>query len=370
MSNQLNFAIIGCGRISKKHIEGIIHNYQEALLTTVSDLVPDKMQQAVDYYSNYLRKSVFDIAENQLKKYQNYQELLNDERVNVVTIATESGYHPQIAMDALNAGKHVIVEKPMALSTGDADKMNQLAREKNLKLAVCHQNRFNPTVQKLRKALDNGRFGRLLYALASVRWNRNDDYYKMDDWHGTLALDGGILMNQCIHNIDLLQWMLGGVTRVYAETDTFLRKIETEDTGLAVIRFNNGAIALIEGTVCIYPHNLEETFSIFGEKGTVRVAGMAMNEILDWKFADTKPAEEEMIKTANYEVEAVYGYGHNLLFKDFIRAVKENRKPLVDGEEGKKAVELILGIYKSARLRQPVQFPLGAYSTTSGVNCN
>ncbi|QTL97693.1 gfo/Idh/MocA family oxidoreductase [Iocasia frigidifontis] len=370
MSNQLNFAIIGCGRISKKHIEGIIHNYQEALLTAVSDIVPDKMQQAVNYYSNYLRKSVFDITKNQLKKYQDYQELLNDERVKVVTIATESGYHPQLAIDALNAGKHVIVEKPMALSTGDADRMIELAEKKKLKLAVCHQNRFNPTIQKLRRALDNGRFGCLLYGVASVRWNRNDDYYKMDDWHGTLALDGGILMNQCIHNIDLLQWMLGDVARVYAETDTFLRKIETEDVGLAVVRFNNGSIGLIEGTVCIYPRNLEETFSIFGEKGTVRVSGIAMNQIIDWKFADIEPVEEEKIKTTNYEVETIYGYGHNLLFKDFIRAVKEDRKPLVDGEEGKKAVELILGIYKSARLRQPVQFPLGAYSTTSGVNRN
>lgn len=374
MTERLGFAVIGCGRISKKHIEGIINNYKDAKLIAVSDLVPAKMDAAVEYFNNYIKNS--DIAavkeeqqalDTKIKKYQDYQELLQDDDIDVVTIATESGYHPKITIDALNADKHVIVEKPMALSTKDADKMIELAEEKGLKLSVCHQNRFNPTIQKLRQALEQGRFGRLVHAVASVRWNRNDEYYTMDDWHGTLALDGGILMNQCIHNIDMLRWMMGDIERITAETGTFLRDIETEDAGMAIVRFKNGAIGLIEGTVCVYPRNLEETFNIFGEKGTVRVAGIAMNEIIDWKFADAEPDEEEKMKEANYETDTVYGYGHNLLFKDVVDAIKEDRKPLVDGVEGKKAIEVVLAIYKSARTGQPVTFPLGDYSTTTGV---
>ena len=326
MTDKLNFAIIGCGRISSKHVEGIINNYQDARLVAVSDIVVEKMDKAINFYYNYLENNEVTnderekqlLKNNQIKKYQTYKELLNDATIDIVTIATESGYHPEITIDALNAGKHVIVEKPMALSTTDADKMIKLAEEKGLKLAVCHQNRFNPTIQKLRKALDQGRFGKLVHAVASIRWNRNDEYYNMDEWHGTLALDGGILMNQCLHNIDMLQWMLGDFERVYAETDTFLRNIETEDAGMAVVRFKNGAIGMIEGTVCVYPRNLEETFNIFGEKGTVRVAGIAMNEIIDWRFADAKPDEEEKIKSVSYETKTVYGYGHNLLFKDVI----------------------------------------------------
>lgn len=371
MIDSFGFAIIGCGRISKKHVEGIINNYKDARLVAVSDIVPEKMDAAIHFYEQYIQENELDEMEElskvKIKKYRDYKELLQDENIDIVTIATESGYHPEITIDALNAGKHVIVEKPMALSTRDADRMIETAEERGLKLSVCHQNRFNPTIQRLREALEEDRFGRLVHAVASVRWNRNDDYYNMDNWHGTLELDGGILMNQCIHNIDMLRWMMGDVERVMAETDTFLRDIETEDAGMAVVRFKNGAIGLIEGTVCVYPRNLEETFNIFGEKGTVRVAGIAMNEIIDWKFADSKPGEEEKMKEANYETDTVYGYGHNLLFKDMIDSIREDRKPLVDGVEGKKAVELILAIYKSARTGKPVTFPLGDYSTTTGV---
>ncbi|ADL13618.1 Gfo/Idh/MocA family protein [Acetohalobium arabaticum] len=371
MNNRLGFGIIGCGRISPKHVEGIINNYDEAELVAVSDLVPEKMDEAVDYFKEYiedderLKKEIN--ADQNIKKYEDYKELLKDDEVDVVTIATETGYHAEITIDALNAGKHVIVEKAMALSTKDADRMIETADKKGLKLAVCHQNRFNPTVQQLREALQKDRFGRLVHAVASVRWNRNDEYYNMDDWHGTLALDGGILMNQCIHNIDMLCWMMGDVERVTAETDTFLRDIETEDAGMAVVRFKNGAIGLIEGTVCVYPRNLEETFNIFGEQGTVRLAGIAMNEIIDWKFADGAEDEAEKMKEANYETDTVYGYGHNLLFGDMIDAIREDRKPLVDGREGKKAMELVLAIYKSARIGQPIELPLEDYSTTTGV---
>jgi predicted dehydrogenase len=376
MGDKLGFAIIGCGRISSKHVEGIINNHQEARLVGVSDLVEEKMDDLVEFYNNYFNENnietstdeLEELKNNKIKKYKDYKKLLENEDIDVVTIATESGYHPEIAIKSLKADKHVIVEKPMALSITDADKMIEVAEKRNLKLSVCHQNRFNPTIQELRSALEEDRFGKLVHAVASVRWNRNEAYFNMDDWHGTLDLDGGILMNQCIHNIDMLRWMMGDVERITAETDTFLRDIETEDAGVAVLRFKNGAVGIIEGTVCVYPRNLEETFNIFGENGTVRVAGIAMNEIIDWNFADGSDNEAEEMKEANYETDTVYGYGHNLLFADVIEAIKEDKKPLIDGREGKKAVEVILAIYKSSRTGQSVEFPLEDYSTTTGVD--
>jgi len=375
MEAKLNFGIIGCGRISSKHIEGVLNNHENARLVAVSDLVESKMDDAVSFYREYLEGGNLQVGSNtlselknqEIRKYEGHQALLEDEEVDVVTVATESGYHPEVTKDALNAGKHVIVEKPMALSIADTDEMIRLADEKDRKLSVCHQNRFNPTVQKLREAKEKDRFGKLVHAQASIRWNRNDEYYNMDDWHGTLDLDGGILMNQGIHNIDLLRWMMGDVKRVSAETDTFLRDIETEDAGMAVIRFKNGSIGIIEGTVCIYPENLEETFNIFGEKGTVRLAGIAMNEIMDWNFVDGPEGEKEEMKKVSYQTDTVYGYGHNLLFEDVIEAIEQDREPLVNGLEGKKAIELVLGVYKSDRQNKPVEFPLKDYSTTTDV---
>lgn len=362
MSEKLGFAIIGCGRISGKHIEGITAHAEEARLVAVSDLIDSRMDAAHEKLCNLVGTKI------SLKKYRDYRRLLEDPEVDVVCVATESGYHAQITIDALEAGKHVVVEKPMALSTDDADKMIAVARKKNLKLCVCHQNRFNPPVQKLRKALEEGRFGKLIYGVASIRWNRDMDYYRQASWRGTWALDGGTLMNQCIHNIDLLQWMLGPVEHLYAQTDTFLREIEAEDTGVAVLRFKNGCLGVIEGTACVYPRNLEETLSIFGEKGTVCIGGLAVNRIETWRFADPDmEPEEEVLKNQDKDPDTVYGYGHIPLIGDMIRAIKENREPLVNGEEGKKAVEIVLGIYKSVRTKAPVYFPIGSYSTLTGV---
>ncbi|MEJ6949861.1 Gfo/Idh/MocA family protein [Natronospora cellulosivora (SeqCode)] len=368
MKKRFNVGLIGCGRISVKHIEGIAANYLEMNLCAVSDLIHERMDRAISDYHHEIEKRGNIFANKKLKKYHDYQKLLKDKEIDIVIIGTESGYHASITVDALNANKHVIVEKPMALSISEARKMITVAKEKDLKLAVCHQNRFNPTIQHLKEAIDRGRFGKLVHAVASVRWNRNDHYYSMDNWHGTLALDGGILINQCIHNIDILRWFLGDIERVYAESDNFLRNIETEDAAMAVLRFKSGVIAVIEGTVCVYPSNLEETFNIFGEKGTVRIAGIALNQIKDWKFADSREGEENEMKRFSYETESAYGYGHNLLFKDFLNAIKYNEKPLVDGEEGKKAIELVLGIYKSAKKGKIINLPLDDYSTTSRVS--
>lgn len=361
MSERLGFAIIGCGRISGKHVEGIAKNIEKARLVAVSDLVDIKMDEAIEKYHG------FALGETEVVKYRGYNELLKNNEVDVVCVATESGYHPKIVLDALHRKKHVVVEKPMALSTEDADKMIRLARKNKLKLCVCHQNRFNPPIKKLRQALEEQRFGKMIYGVASIRWNRNEDYYQQAPWRGTWALDGGTLMNQCIHNIDLLQWMMGPVDHVYAQTDTFLRNIEGEDTGVAVLRFKNGALGIIEGTSCVFPKNLEETLNIFGEHGTVCIGGLAVNKFETWRFEDDLEDEARLLRQQQEDPDTVYGFGHIPLIKDMIEAVKYDREPLINGEEGKKAMEIVLAIYKSARTNLPVKFPIGNYTSLTGV---
>lgn len=355
--NELKFAIIGCGRISRWHVEAIAKNRDDAVLVATCDLIQDKAVEKADIYKGCFPNAV-------VKVYTDYREMLEEEDIDVVTIATESGYHPEIAIYCMNKGKHVIVEKPMALSTRDADRMIETSRKNNVKLCVCHQNRFNRSIQMLRKALDEGRFGKLVNGTASIRWNRNMEYYKQAPWRGTWELDGGTLMNQCIHDIDLLQWMMGGdVDSVYAQTGTFLRDIEAEDFGAIIIRFKNGAIGIVEGSACVYPKNLEETLSIFGENGAVVIGGLAVNRIETWRFADGKDSEEEILRQQEGDPETVYGHGHTPLFKDMINAIKYNREPLINGVEGKKGMEIILAAYKSQKTGMPVKFPMCDFST-------
>lgn len=344
--SKLKFGIIGCGRISSRHVEAIANNYKDAELVAVYDIVSENMDKIVEeYYEYIMEQEEYKIIDQHMEeiaatregviKYTDYNKFLNDENIDVVTIATISGYHAEQAIDCLNHNKHVLIEKPMALSIEDADNIIELGKEKNKKVCVSHQNRFSPTIQKLRRAIDEGRFGKLIHGSASTLWARNDNYYKQASWRGTKALDGGTLMNQCIHNIDLLQWMMGGeIERISSETDTFIRNIETEDFGAMLIRFKNGAVGVVEGSVCVYPRNLEETLSIFGEKGTVVIKN---GKIDTWRFEDERDYDDTELDETNL--------GHTPLYKDFIDAIKEDREPLVNGEEGKKAIELIIKAY-------------------------
>lgn len=355
---KLNFAIIGCGRISYKHVEALVFNKEEAVLKAVCDIEEEK---ALGKKNEYEQKTNGKFVVN---SYTNYKEMLEKEDIDVVTIATESGYHPEIAIYCMERGKHVIVEKPMALSIEDADRMIEVSKKMGVKLCVCHQNRFNKPIQEMRKAVETGRFGKLINATARILWNRNEGYYTQAPWRGTWKLDGGTLMNQCIHNIDLLQWMLGGeIEKVYAECDTFLRNIEAEDFGAILIRFKNGAIGIVEGTACVYNKNLEETLSLFGETGTICIGGLAVNKIETWRFADGLDSEEDILKSQEGDPDSVYGFGHTPLFKDVIDAINENKEPLVNGEEGKKAMSIILAAYKSRLTGMPVKFPITNFTT-------
>lgn len=358
-------ALIGCGRISFKHIEAFVSNKDTMKLVAACDPRIERAQAKAAEYRKALPGA-------SVKVFTDYNVMLSELKPDLVTIATESGYHPKIAIDCLHSGAHVIVEKPMALSTTDADAMIAVARKAGRKLAVCFQNRFNAPVQKLRAARDAGRFGRMLHGMVQVRWNRNESYYSEAPWRGTWALDGGTLMNQCTHGIDLLQWMMGeDAIRVQAQTRRFLRPIEAEDFGAALVEFESGAVGIIEGTADVFPTNLNETLSVFGEKGSVVIGGLAVNKVETWRFADAQAVgdtEEVVLNPNEKDPPSVYGYGHAALFKDFVQAVDGSREPLVSGEKGRKALEIILAIYKSQKTGLPVDLPCN-FSTAemSGV---
>ena len=348
-------SLIGCGRISFKHIEAVVKNADRLSLVAVCDPILDRAKEKKQEY-----KKAFPNAS--VSVYADYKHMLEIEKPDICAIATESGYHPRIAIDCLEAGAHVICEKPMALSIKDADEMIRTAKKYDKKIAVCFQNRFNAPVQKVRKALEAGRFGRMLHGSIQVRWNRNESYYKQAPWRGTWALDGGTLMNQCAHGIDLLQWMLGeDAVRVQAVTRRYLRPIEAEDFGSALVEFASGAVGIIEGSADIFPKNLNETLSLFGEKGSVVIGGLSVNKIETWRFADAEAVgdTEEMVLNPNEkDPPTVYGFGHSALYKDFIESVDQNREPLVNGRAGKKALEIILAIYKSQKTQAPVALPV------------
>ena len=352
----MKYALIGCGRISPNHIEAAKNNGLE--FVAMCDIVPEAMWEKADKFGLV-----------SVSKYRDYHEMLEEQKPELVAIATESGKHADIALDCINAGCNVIIEKPIALSLADADRVIQAAKEKGVLVCANHQNRFNKSVQYIRKALEAGRFGKLSHGAAHIRWNRGKQYYDQAKWRGTWAQDGGALMNQCIHNIDLLRWMMGDeVDEVMAYTDQLQHDyLEAEDLGLAIVKFKNGSYGLIEGTTNIYPKNLEETLYIFGEKGTVKAGGTSDNIIEEWRFGDGLDDADEVKATYGENPPNVYGFGHTPLYADVIDAIQNHRKPYVDGEAGKRALELVLVIYKSAAEHRPVKLPLDDCSTMDFV---
>ncbi|MDO5649549.1 MAG: Gfo/Idh/MocA family oxidoreductase [Gallicola sp.] len=333
---KLKCAIIGCGRISYKHVEAIANNDDYLELTAVCDVIEER---ALEKKKQYLQE----FPDREIAVYTNYQEMLEKEDLDIAAIATESGYHGDIAIHCLEKNLHVMIEKPMAMTLEEIDAINKLGREKNLKVAVCHQNRFNPPIQKLHKAVESGKFGNLINGTARVLWTRDQHYYDLAPWRGTKALDGGTLMNQCIHNLDLLLWMINSpVVSVKSERGTFMRNIEMEDYGVVLMRFENGTIGTLEGSAVVYPKNLEETLSIFGETGTAVIGGLAVNEIETWNFEDPEEKIDDPVKD---EIDNVYGNGHTPLYKDYVDAILNDRDPLISGEEGRKPVEVLLKAY-------------------------
>ncbi|GEN34176.1 Gfo/Idh/MocA family protein [Aneurinibacillus danicus] len=329
----IHFAIIGCGHIAKKHIESI-RNIKDAEITAICDTNPDRLLEFQAIYG--------------VKGYSSLEELLAKEScIDVVNVCTPSGLHKGAAVRAAQAKKHVIVEKPIAMTVADADEIINACKHYNVKLAVVHPNRFRPAIQEMKKALDSGWFGKLSYVHAAVRWNRDQNYYNQAAWRGTRALDGGVLMNQAIHNLDLLLWLIGPVKKVQALMDTRIRHIETEDVALALLQFEDGTLGMIEATTTVYPRSLEESISIFGEKGTAIVGGTTANWIKHWAFEEcTADASSKLVKRINEEPYGVSG--HQAIIADMIEAIRQDRQPLVSGADGKNVVQLVLSIYEAA----------------------
>lgn len=354
----MKYALIGCGRISTNHIRAAINNKLD--IAAVCDIIPERMESLLEKHNLKNNKL--------LKRYTDYRELVENNDLDIVSIATESGLHAEIAVYCIEHGINVIIEKPIAMSMKDADMIIKKAEEKNVKVCACHQNRFNIAVQKVRQALEEGRFGKISHGSVHVRWNRNENYYAQASWRGTWKDDGGALMNQCIHGIDLLRWMLGDeIEEVYGVTRQQVHHyLEAEDVGMAVVKFSNGAIATIEGTTNVYPQNLEETLYIFGEKGTVKLGGKSTNNIDVWEFEDETEADIYN-KGLEETTSNVYGNGHTSLFADMINAIKNDRQPYVDVYAGRRALELVLAIYKSQKEGKPVRFPLENFSTVDMI---
>ena len=279
----MKYALIGCGRIAVNHIKAAVNNHLD--IVAVCDPIPEAMESLLAKHG--LEK------DTSIRRYADYKEMIEAEHPTLAGIATESGLHAEIALYCIDHGVNLIIEKPMAMSMADAEEIIRRSEEKGVKVSACHQNRFNVAVQETRKALEAGRFGKLSHGSIHVRWNRNQDYYTQAPWRGTWAQDGGCLMNQCIHGIDLLRWMMGDeVDEVYGVTrQQFHHYLECEDVGMAVVKFKNGAIGTIEGTTNVYPKNLEETLYLFGETGTVKIGGTSTNNIDVWNFADEDEAD-------------------------------------------------------------------------------
>lgn len=350
----MRYGLIGCGRIAKNHIKAAINNQLE--LVAVCDVLPEAMEKLLASYNLNEDKSI--------KHYTDYKQMIVENKLELVSIATESGVHAEIALFCIDQGIHVIVEKPIAMSINDADEIIKRSREKNVKVCACHQNRFNIAVQEMRNALENGRFGKLSHGSIHVRWNRDKNYYDQADWRGKWASDGGALMNQCIHGIDLLRWMLGeDVEEVYGVTRRqYHTYLEAEDVGVAIVKFTNGVVGTIEGTVNVYPRNLEETLYLFGENGTVKLGGTSCNNIDVWDFKDI--SEEDAENRGKKETTSnVYGNGHTSLFADMIHAIMTDKEPYVSAIDGRNALEIVLAIYKSQQIGAPVKLPLENFAS-------
>jgi UDP-N-acetyl-2-amino-2-deoxyglucuronate dehydrogenase len=337
-------ALVGCGRISRNHFDAIAR-IDGFSLVAVCDTVEERAAQHGSEYG--------------VPAFTSEATMLEQVESDVVAICTPSGMHPQHGILAARAGRHVICEKPMAISLSGADELVQACDDADVHLFVVKQNRLNPPIQLLKRAIDKGRFGRLYMANTTVRWTRPQEYYDQAPWRGTWEFDGGAFLNQASHYVDLIQWLLGPVESVMAKTATLARKIESEDTGVAILKFRSGAIGIIEVTMLTYPKNLEGSITLLGENGTVKIGGTAVNKVETWHFADYDD-DDKLVQETGYNPPNVYGFGHEGYYRNVLAVLRGESQPETDGRAGRKSLELILGIYESAKTGREVPLPLRA----------
>ncbi len=337
------FALVGCGRVSANHLSAFEQMRDRAELVAVCDIDPAALAAAA--------------KKTGARTYGSLTELLAGSNADVVVLATPSGLHPEQVIQVAESGRHVITEKPMATRWEDGKRMVQACDNAGVRLLVVKQNRHNATLQSLKRAIENGRFGRIYMVTVNVFWTRPQSYYDSAKWRGTWEFDGGAFMNQASHYVDLLDWLVGPVESIFAHTATLARDIEVEDTGVAAVRWRSGALGTVNVTMLTYPKNLEGSITIIGEKGTVRVGGVAVNEIQHWAFAE--PAEEDArITSTSYQTTSIYGFGHPAYYDNAVKVLQGEAEPDTDGREGLKSLEILIAIYRSARDGRRISLPL------------
>ncbi len=338
---KIKIALVGCGRISNKHLEAISQHAANLELVGICDT--DQKILALD--------------KTGASQFNHLEHLLSDSKPDLIVLCTPSGLHTEQTIRSAEAGCHVMTEKPMATRWKDGLRMVQACDEAGVRLFVVKQNRRNTTLQRLKRAIDKERFGRIYMVHINVFWTRPQSYYDSAAWRGTWEFDGGALMNQASHYIDLLDWLIGPVKSVQAMTGTLARNIEVEDTAVLNIHWRSGTLGSMSVTMLTYPKNFEGSITIIGEKGTVRVGGIAVNKIEHWEFAEPDE-EDENIKNANYPTTSVYGFGHPLYYHNVIQTLRGEAEPETDGREGLRSLELLIAAYLSARDGKKISLPL------------
>lgn len=342
-NRKIRIAVLGCGRISNNHFASIEALAEDFELVAVCETANDRLEETVDKHA--------------VNGYSSLSEMLETEQLDVVSICTPSGLHPIQAKEIAKHNVHVISEKPMSTKWTDGVEMVKACDENNVRLFIVKQNRMNATLQALKKAVTENRFGRIYMVNINVFWTRPQEYYDSAKWRGTWEMDGGAFMNQASHYVDLIDWLIGPVEKVQAMMKTLSRNIEVEDTGVMNIAWRNGALGSMNVTMLTYPKNFEGSITILGENGSVRVGGVAVNEIQHWEFSDERP-EDMLITDANYQPTSVYGFGHPEYYKNVVEALRGEAEPLTDGREGLKSLEVLIAAYLSARDGHSCSLPL------------
>lgn len=343
VDRKIKFALVGCGRISKNHFASLDKHVERAEVTDVCDIDPIALESAVKLTG--------------AKGHKDINVLLETSEADVVILTTPSGMHSAQAIRSFEKGFHVISEKPMATRMEDGIAMVKAADEANKRLFIVKQNRRNATLRLLKEAIESGRFGRIYMVNINVFWTRPQDYYSASPWRGTWEYDGGAFMNQASHYVDLLEWLIGPIDSLFAYTGTLERKIEAEDSGAVAVKWRSGAMGSMNVTMLTYPQNLEGSITILGEKGSVRIGGVAVNEIQHWDFSEPHEMDAR-IKDASYQTTSVYGFGHPLYYDNVINVLQGTAIPETDGRQGLKSLEVLSAIYRSARDGQKVGLPL------------
>ena len=340
---KIRFALVGCGRIAENHFAALKHHADRAELVSVCDINPIALEAATKLTG--------------AKPFSSLNSMLADTTADIVVLTTPSGLHPEQAIEVAASGRHVMTEKPMATRWQDGLRMVKACDDTNVRLFVVLQNRRNATLQLLKNAVEQNRFGRIYMINLNVFWTRPQEYYDSAAWRGTSEFDGGAFMNQASHYVDLLDWLIGPIKSLQAYTATLARDIEVEDTGVISVEWRSGALGSMNVTMLTYPKNLEGSITILGEKGTVRVGGVAVNEIQHWEFAEPH-ADDEKVKQASYETTSVYGFGHSLYFDNVIKVLRGEASPETDGREGLKSLEILIAAYLSAQDGKRISLPL------------